>query len=55
VRIKDWEFFVTSDEMTGKHFDGSFKGLHLPKSVINKIYRGNAEKWYPGIRKWQNQ
>lgn len=48
--IKDWQFFTSSDTMTSRDFDGKFKGLHLPKEVIDKIYRENAEKWYPGTR-----
>jgi len=30
---------------------GEFKGLKLPRQVIDKIYRKNAEKWLPGITK----
>ena len=29
--------------------DGEFKGLKLPREVVDKIYRTNAEKWFPGI------
>ena len=49
VRISDWKFFTTDDEMTVPDFKEKFKGLKLPKEVINKIYRTNAEKWFPGI------
>jgi hypothetical protein len=31
--------------------EGKFRALHLPKEVIDKIYRKNAEKWYPGFNK----
>lgn len=31
--------------------DGEFKGLKLPGEVVDKIYRTNAEKWFPGIVK----
>jgi hypothetical protein len=24
-----------------------FKALHLPKTVIDKLYKQNAEKWFP--------
>lgn len=49
VRVSDWKFFVTSDTMKTDHFKESFKGLKLPKEVIDKLYRTNAEKWFPGI------
>ena len=48
-KISDWQFFTSNDTMTSPDFDQSFKGLKLPKQVIDKIYRTNAEKWYPGI------
>ena len=49
VRISDWKFFTTDEEMTVTDFNEKFKGLKLPKEVINKIYKTNAEKWFPGI------
>jgi len=49
TRLSDWEFFATDQLMSGKSFEGEFKGLKLPKVVIDKIYRHNAEKWFPGI------
>ncbi len=50
TRIREWQFFATDEEMSGPDFKGSFRGLKLPKSVIDKIYRENAKKWYPGLR-----
>ena len=47
--VNDWKFFATNDEMSISDFDGRFKGLKLPREVIDKIYRKNAEKWFPGI------
>lgn len=49
TKISDWQFFTSDDAMTSADFNQSFKGLKLPKQVIDKIYRTNAEKWYPGI------
>jgi hypothetical protein len=49
VRVSDWKFFATNEEMTVQDFTEKFKGLKLPKEVIDKIYRKNAEKWFPGI------
>lgn len=49
TRLRDWKFFVTNDDMTVSSFEGTFKGLKLPKDVIDKIFRTNAEHWFPGI------
>lgn len=49
VRLSNWEFFTTDHEMTVPDFKEKFKGLKLPKEVVDKIYRTNAEKWFPGI------
>ncbi|MDR3713158.1 MAG: amidohydrolase family protein [Puia sp.] len=50
-RLRDWHFFVTDEEMSSREFAGGFRGLHLPKEVVDKIYRENAKKCYPGLRK----
>lgn len=42
----DWKYFTTSEKMTSGNFSGSFEGLHLPKKVVDKIFRENAVKWY---------
>ena len=44
--MDDWKYFATDFEMTSPLFDGTFKGLQLPKEVIDKLYRENAVKWY---------
>ncbi len=44
--INDWEFFVTDNKMTSNLIEGEFRGLQLPKTVIDKIYNTNALKWY---------
>ena len=44
--LEDWKYFTSNDDMTSEMFKGSFKGLRLPKEVIDKIYRENAVKWY---------
>ena len=49
THVSDWQYFATNDTMRVKDFDGSFKGLQLPKEVIDKIYRTNAAKWFPGL------
>ncbi|MCJ7467289.1 MAG: amidohydrolase [Maribacter sp.] len=47
--ISDWKFFVSNEEMTVSDFEGKFKGLNLPRKVIEKIYFENAKKWLPGM------
>lgn len=46
VWIKDWKYFVTDSTMTSPHVNGEFRGLKLPREVINKIYRENARRWF---------
>lgn len=49
IWIRHWRFFVTDDEMQVPKVTGKFKGMKLPKSVVDKIYRTNAEHWYPRL------
>jgi len=44
--FRDWTFFVGDNEMHSTGFDAPFKALKLPKAVVDKIYRTNAEKWF---------
>ena len=44
VWLSDWKFFVTDEKIELKGF-GELKGLKLPKSVVDKIYFSNAERW----------
>jgi len=45
-RLQHWRFFTTDELMRVPKVDHEFKGLKLPKSVIDKIYRDNAKKWF---------
>ena len=45
----DWAFFTSADTLRSPAFDGAFKGLQLPKTVVDKIYRSNAEVWFGGV------
>ena len=47
----DWTFFTTHDEMHNSEVEGTFRGMRLPRQVIDKIYYKNAEMWYPGFKK----
>ncbi len=42
-----WAFFTQHDEQTTWQVSGSFRGLGLPKEVIDKLYFFNALKAYP--------
>jgi predicted TIM-barrel fold metal-dependent hydrolase len=44
--LNDWEYLVTDNTITSNLIDGEFRGLKLPKEVIDKIYFENCEKWY---------
>lgn len=44
--LRDWEYLVTDNEMTSDLIEGNFRGLKLPKEVIDKIYYSNTLKWY---------
>jgi hypothetical protein len=46
---EDWKYFATDKTMTVEEVDGEFRGLQLPKAVIDKIYYQNAVKWF-GIK-----
>lgn len=44
---QDWRFLVTDDVMHSSEFARPFRGMHLPKAVVDKIYRGNAVALFP--------
>lgn len=46
---RDWEYFTTDKTLTAPAVNGSFKGLKLPREVIDKIYYRNAVKKYPRL------
>src|SRR3954452_17272778 len=43
VWLSDWRFFTTDEKMQSPEVDGDFRGLRLPREVIDKIYHTNAE------------
>ena len=49
--LNDWKFFTTNEKMQSPEVEGGFNGLKLPRTVIDKIYRKNAERWFPGVIK----
>jgi predicted TIM-barrel fold metal-dependent hydrolase len=44
--LLDWKFFTSDDEMNVRQFRTKFRGIKLPKEVVDKIYYTNAVKWY---------
>jgi hypothetical protein len=46
VLLSDWHYFTSDQEMSVPEVEKPFKGLHLSKEVVDKIYFGNAKKWY---------
>ena len=42
----DWKFFTGEEEMSSGEFEGKYKGLKLPKEVVDKIFSKNAIEWY---------
>lgn len=44
--LRDWKYFTSGDTLESPLVNGKFKGLMLPKSVVDKIYYKNAEEWY---------
>jgi len=51
VWLRHWKFFTTDEMMTVPKVQGKFRGLKLPRTVVNKIYYTNAQRWIPGILK----
>ena len=46
--VEDWRFLNTPEQMHSTEFASEFRGLALPKAVVDKIYSGNARKMFPG-------
>lgn len=42
----DWKYFVSDEDMSSHLINKGFKGIKLPKTVIDKLYYENAKKWY---------
>ena len=47
ARMHYWKFFATDEVFTLTDGGGSYKGLMLPREVVDKIYWKNAEQWLP--------
>ena len=51
IRVRHWNFFTSDETMHVPKVEGEFKGLKLPRKVVDKIYRKNAEKWFHRVMK----
>jgi predicted TIM-barrel fold metal-dependent hydrolase len=40
--LADWRYLAGDELLTSPDIDGDFRGLHLPRDVIDKIYHANA-------------
>ena len=45
---EQWRYFVTDDTFTVPEVDGPVRGLALPREVVDKLYRINAERAFKG-------
>lgn len=45
--VRHYKYFVTGEEV--EFMGRNIRGLDLPEPVVRKIFRGNVEKWVPGI------
>jgi predicted TIM-barrel fold metal-dependent hydrolase len=43
----DWLFLATDRRLHSPEFPNAYSGVHLPKAVLDKIYRLNAEREFP--------
>src|SRR5450631_1020320 len=44
--LRDWRYLNTGQRFRVPELDAPVRGLSLPKSVVRKIYSGNAERWF---------
>jgi predicted TIM-barrel fold metal-dependent hydrolase len=45
--LADWRFLAGDDELRSPEFDAPFRGLALPRDVLEKIYHVNARRIFP--------
>jgi predicted TIM-barrel fold metal-dependent hydrolase len=48
--MRDWKFFVSDDTLTCSLVNESYRGIKLPRQVVDKIYYSNAQKWFGAFR-----
>jgi predicted TIM-barrel fold metal-dependent hydrolase len=47
VWLDDWRFLAGGGELRSDEFDAPFRGLALPRDVLDKIYHENARRLFP--------
>jgi predicted TIM-barrel fold metal-dependent hydrolase len=45
--VADWAFLAGEGELRSPDFDAPFRGLALPREVLEKVYAGNALRLFP--------
>jgi hypothetical protein len=50
----DWRFLVTDDWQRSADLDRAFRGLALPAEVVDKLYRHNARRVFPGAWRYDS-
>ena len=51
IWLRHWKFFTSGEKMKVPKVEKEFNGMKRPRSVVDKIYRLNAVKWFPGVKK----
>lgn len=51
--LRDWKYLATDLTFRVPELDAPVHGLGLPRSVVQKIYSSNAERWF--ANPWQRQ
>jgi predicted TIM-barrel fold metal-dependent hydrolase len=46
VWLRDWSYLSSDRVQSVPALDAPVAGLALPRSVLRKIYAGNAERWF---------
>jgi predicted TIM-barrel fold metal-dependent hydrolase len=44
--LRDWRYLTSGDSLQSPFVNKKFKGLQLPKTVVDKIYYHNPMNWY---------
>jgi predicted TIM-barrel fold metal-dependent hydrolase len=45
--LADWRYLTGDAVLRSDEFEGSFRGLGLPRKVVDKVYRDNARRLFP--------
>lgn len=45
--VADWRFLAEDEPLASTEFDAPFRGLALPREVLEKVYAGNVRRIFP--------